>query len=115
MENIEINLAKKQPFRILGRPMNIDTAPSAVMVTKYDPDGKYLAVGYQDGTLKLFNAANGKLVKLVHSVEHPDGYEDSITCIRFKPMRIGGQMKSSNSFLALTASGFMRNYSVTMD
>jgi len=44
----------------LGRPIKIDENKSDITCMQYDPEGKNIAVGSYDGSLKIFSAFTGK-------------------------------------------------------
>jgi WD40 repeat protein/beta-lactamase regulating signal transducer with metallopeptidase domain len=50
---------------------------SIILATAYSPDGKTLATAHENGTLKIRNAANGDLLRIV------EGHEDAVTCLVF--------------------------------
>jgi len=55
----------------------------------FDPEGKCLAVGEFDGSVKIYSYISGKL-QVVLNPPAKEGAEISpITCIRWKPNKIG--------------------------
>jgi WD40 repeat protein len=101
--------------RVIGRPMVLDSADSGVMTIHYDVDGKMVGVGYFDGTIKMFNSQTGKLAKVIQTAEPQIEDQQAVSCIRFKPFKVGANCRSSGVMTALTSSGYLRNYSLTMD
>lgn len=58
--NNSINILKKVNFKIIGRPLKIDDNHSDITCLNYDPEGKNIAVGTYDGSIKIFSSYTGK-------------------------------------------------------
>ena len=55
-----ISVAKKQAFK-MNKPVKIgENNTAGVNTISYDPEGKTLAVGFYDGSLKAFSPITGK-------------------------------------------------------
>eukprot|EP00741_Cyanophora_paradoxa_P017922 tig00021036_g17306.t1 len=75
---------------------------------RYSMDGVYVAAGYGDGVIKIFNAESGKLSYELVS----DGSAVlPITCLRFRPYT--AQSKTKNVLLATGADGTVKHWHIT--
>jgi len=64
---LDIFIPKKQPLKVVGKPVRTGDCNSAVASIAYDPEGKALAVGTYDGSLKLYNPGTGKVIQVLNS------------------------------------------------
>jgi WD40 repeat protein len=67
--------------------MTLGESNSEVFCAKYDPEDKYIACGYGDGVIRIFNLETGKLafnlsgtVAISHFVD-----EMPVTCVKWRP------------------------------
>mmetsp|Transcript_8408 Transcript_8408/g.16741 ORF Transcript_8408/g.16741 Transcript_8408/m.16741 type:complete len:369 (+) Transcript_8408:457-1563(+) len=82
--------------------------PSEVFSTRFSPDGKLLAAGCGDGTVRVYNASTGRLA---YELRNGKGREAMpVTGIRFRPL---GASKTKNVLLAVNADGSVSHWHVT--
>lgn len=62
METNYLNIfnPKRGCMKVEGRPAKLGNYRCDINSISYDNEGKYLAVGASDGSIKLFNALTGK-------------------------------------------------------
>ncbi len=79
-------------------PDNKSQQPTAVYCVAWSLDGKHLASGSLDHSIKIWNSADGKLVKEIKGFDEktaPKGHHDGIFCIAYSPD--GKQIASGSS------------------
>ena len=80
----------------------------------YDPEGKYIAIGAYDGSLKLFNAMSGKPhTVLASGLVGPDDDVIPLTCVRWRPTYTAGQLKPSSIIASATSNGLIQHWSLS--
>ncbi len=67
--------------------MTLGDSSSEVFCIKYDPDDKYLASGYGDGVVRIYNLETGKLsFNLSGSVSLAGAIDDMpVTALKWRP------------------------------
>jgi len=97
-----------------------DRISTEVFCTTWSPDSKFLAAGCGDGSIRVFNAATGRIAYMLRSSaaaalgsnsSGASGVDESlpITCIRFRPEAAG----SKGVLLATSADGSVTHWHVT--
>uniref|UniRef100_A0A7S2RM78 Anaphase-promoting complex subunit 4 WD40 domain-containing protein n=1 Tax=Mucochytrium quahogii TaxID=96639 RepID=A0A7S2RM78_9STRA len=82
--------------------------PSEVFSTRFSPDGKLLAAGCGDGTIRVYNSSNGRLAYELRSSKVRESMP--VTGLRFRPI---GASKTKNVLLAVNANGSVSHWHVT--
>jgi COMPASS component SWD3 len=94
-----------------------DHQQTEVFCATWSPDSRFLAVGCGDGSIRVFNAATGKIAYLLRSSaamalggSSSSGVDESlpITCIRFRPS--DSSAKTKNVLLATCADGSITHW-----
>ena len=52
--DITVACVKKQAFRVPGKPVKVGDSTNDVNTIAYDPEGKNLAAGCWDGSIKIY-------------------------------------------------------------
>lgn len=122
-KEITFNNIKKGAFRVTGRTVQIKASENAseVMSVKFDPEGKTVAVGNFDGSLKLYSANTGKIIATLNAP--PAASEDGVpvTCVRWRPQfTAGGNVRASSVLCSTLSDGsiqhwHLQNYKITHD
>jgi COMPASS component SWD3 len=100
--------ADKPSLRRLIPLYTVSDNPSEVFAVRFSPDGKLLAAGCGDGTVRVYNASNGRLA---YELKNGKGKEAMpVTGIRFRPL---GASKTKNVLLAVNADGSVNHWHVT--
>ena len=87
---------------------------SAVQSVRFDPQDKYLAVGCEDGSIKIFNAINNKLVYTLNQRRSESSEEEQkrpSTCIRWRPT--GSSARTKNVLISVHADGSIQHWHTT--
>ena len=88
-KEIECQFPKGSPFKVVGKPIRIGDATTEITTLAVDPEGKILAIGEFDGSVRLFSYVSGKM-QLMLNPPAKEGQEITpISCIRWKPNKIG--------------------------
>ena len=96
-------------------PRTIGDHKCSISALAFDPEGKTIAVGDFEGNLKLYSPITGKVQANLHNSlkEENEGYQPSpITCIRWKPNKVGTSLRSSTLICALASDGVIYHYNV---
>jgi COMPASS component SWD3 len=80
---------------------------------RYDPTDKYVAAGYGDGAIRVYNTVNGKVAYTLAEMPDEKGNVDEmpITCLRWRPTN--DTMKTSNVLVSCSADGWIRHWHAT--
>ena len=83
---LSINYGKKQSFKVQGKPMKIGDSHASIMSVSFEPcDGKSLAVGAFDGSIKLYSPHTGKQTQVLNPPPQQGVEPVPITSVRFRP------------------------------
>lgn len=92
----------------------IGDGTSAVQSVRFDPQDKYLAVGCEDGSIKIFNVSNSKLVYTLNQRRNDGSGEEEkrpSTCIRWRPT--GTSARTKNVLISVHADGSVQHWHTT--
>lgn len=80
-ENRRIEARAKQSAESASAPEIVFSAgtPSSVNAVSYSPDGKYIASGSYDKTVKIWNAASGECIRTF------EGHTDNVISVSYSP------------------------------
>ena len=95
---------KMYPKGIIGE------SGSAVQSVRFDPQDKYLAIGCEDGSIKIFNVSNSKLVYTLNQKKSDSSGEEEkrpSTCIRWRPTI--GSARTKNVLISVHADGSVQH------
>lgn len=88
---------------------------SAVQSVRFDPQDKYLAAGCEDGSIKIYNATNSKLVYILNQRRVDKNSEEEqkrpSTCIRWRPA--GNSARTKNVLISVHADGSIQHWHTT--
>jgi len=86
---------------------------SSCFSARYDPSDKYVAAGYGDGAIRIYNTVNGKVAFTLCEMFDQKGNTDEmpITCLRWRPS--SDSMKTSNVLVSCSADGWIRHWHAT--
>ena len=99
---------KMYPKGIIGE------SGSAVQSVRFDPQDKYLAIGCEDGSIKIFNVSNSKLVYTLNQKKSDSSGEEEkrpSTCIRWRPTI--GSARTKNVLISVHADGSVQHWHTT--
>jgi COMPASS component SWD3 len=67
--------------------MTLGDSSSEVFCAKFDPEERYIAAGYGDGVVRIYNLETGKLSFNLSSALHLAGSDDSmpVTALKWRP------------------------------
>jgi COMPASS component SWD3 len=87
---------------------------SAIQSVRFDPQDKYLAAGCEDGTIKIYNVSNSKLVYTLNQKRQDGGSEEEkipSTCIRWRPTFSSAYTK--NVLISVHSDGSVQHWHTT--
>ena len=106
-KTLSINHVKKMPFNLASPPVKLGDNQCDISSLSYDPEGRFLAVGMYDGSIKLYNPFTGKQTQILH----PSGQDGSpISCLRWRPVWSGPNLKSSSVLTSVSSNGWIQNW-----
>jgi COMPASS component SWD3 len=86
--------------------MTIGDGNSDVLCCKFNHDDRYLAVGYGDGMLRIYNNTNGKLSYTLSSLSEED--DQPITNVLWRP--ITSTFKTANVLVTCSSDGSLKHW-----
>ena len=93
--------------------MTVGSGASEVFCAKFDPEEKYVACGYGDGIIRIYNLETGKLSFSFGEGPHIHGIMDEmpITGLRWRPQ--SSKMKTMNVLVSTQADGSLKHWHAT--
>jgi COMPASS component SWD3 len=104
--NVEIDGGDSQ-HRLLAR-VTISDNKSEIFCVKFSPDGKFLAAGCGDGSIKIFNTGNGSLA---YTIQSGSSVALPTTAIIFRP--VTPTTRTKNVLVAANSSGSVQHWHMT--
>lgn len=92
----------------------IGDGTSAVQSLRFDPQDKYLAAGCEDGSIKIYNVSNSKLVYVLNQNKSDGQAEEEkrpSNCIRWRPTLSSARTK--NVLISVHADGSVQHWHTT--
>jgi COMPASS component SWD3 len=89
--------------------MTVGDGKSEVFCCKFDPEDRYLAVGYGDGMCRIYNNTTGKLSYTLSSLSLDD--DKPITAVGWRP--VSSTLKTANVLVTCSADGSLKHYHAT--
>ena len=81
------------------------------MTMCYDNHGNYLAAGYFDGSVKIFNTISGKVHTLLkYPTKNGDADQDPVTCLRYRPCNVNEGQCMRATLTAVSAGGIIQHW-----
>lgn len=104
---------KKGANRRFTHKMTLGDSNSEVFTARFDPTDKYLACGFGDGAIRVYNTVNGKCSFTLCSLVDAYGASDDfpITSLRWRPTNTG--MKTANVLVSCSADGYLKHWHAT--
>mmetsp|Transcript_2690 Transcript_2690/g.4538 ORF Transcript_2690/g.4538 Transcript_2690/m.4538 type:complete len:324 (+) Transcript_2690:20-991(+) len=105
---------KKGQLRKFVHKATLQEAHNEVLALKFDPTDKYLACGYGDGAVRIFNTSSGKCAFTLSS--HVDKFGGSgdgmpVTGVLWRPH--SNEMKTANVLVSSHANGIIKHWHAT--
>jgi COMPASS component SWD3 len=93
--------------------MTVGDSESEVFSCRYDPTDKYVAAGFGDGAIRIYNTLNGKCSFTLCSAIDQWGKSGDmpVTSLRWRPAN--SKMKTANVLVASTADGLLKHWHAT--
>lgn len=88
--------------------LTISENPSEVFAVQFSPDGQLLAAGCNDGEVRIYHTATGRIA---YSLRDGAGEALPITAIKFRPA--SSSSKTKNVLLAVGADGAVKHWHIT--
>ena len=92
---------KESEYRLVPKMTIHQDEAGEVLSVRFSPDGKFLASGSSDGSIRIFNVVGGDVA---HTIEAGSSAALPTTCIRFRPQTHSSQ-HTKNVFLTANAAG----------
>jgi len=104
---------KKGVQRRFVHRVTLGDSKSEVFACKYDPTDKYIAAGFGDGAVRVYNLESGKCsFTLCNGVDQYGGSDDMPVCaVRWRPQTVG--MKTANVLVSAQADGYLKHWHAT--
>ena len=99
-------------MRKYAHKLTMGDTESEVFTCRYDPSDKYIACGYGEGSVRVYDAKDGKCAHtLANNINLEGKTEDMpITDIRWRPT--SSTNKTSNILVSASADGWLRHWHV---
>lgn len=93
--------------------MTLGDSDSEVFACRFDPTDKYLACGYGDGAIRIYNMKTGKCSFTLCSFVDSHGRSDDmpVTSLRWRPQN--ETMKTANVLVSSQADGYLKHWHAT--
>jgi COMPASS component SWD3 len=88
----------------------ISNVGSEVFCIRFSPDGKFLAAGCGDGSIRVFQAQNGTMAFNLRANGNSND-QNAITALKFRPVTASARTK--NIFIAANSSGSCQQWHMT--
>ena len=104
---------KKGAQRRFTHKMTLGDSNSEVFTARFDPSDKYLACGFGDGAIRVYNTINGKCSFTLCSLVDTWGKSDDfpVTALRWRP--VSQSMKTQNVLVSCSADGWLKHWHAT--
>lgn len=106
-------LNKKGAGRRYTHKMTLGDSESEVFSCRFDPSDKYLAAGFGDGAIRVYNTQTAKCAFTLCSSLDQNGMSDDmpVTALRWRPQT--ATMKTANVLVAAYADGYLKHWHAT--
>ena len=93
--------------------MTLGDTESEVFTCRFDPTDKYLACGYGDGAIRIYNTDTGKCAFTLCSLVDQFGKSDDmpVTALRWRPAN--NASKTANILVSAQADGYLKHWHAT--
>lgn len=100
-------------MRRFTHKMTLGDSKSEVFCCRFDPTDKYLACGFGDGAIRVYNTQTAKCAFTLCSITNQAGQSDDmpVTAIRWRPMI--SALKTQNVLVAAQADGYLKYWHAT--
>jgi len=98
------------PTHRLVPSVTITENTGEVFAVRFSPDGRFLATGSSDGSIRVFNIATGRLS---YNLQGGSQAAMPTMCIRWRPVGTSEFNKTRNVLIAANASGIIQHWHVT--
>jgi WD40 repeat protein len=71
--------------RKITHKMTLGDSSSEVFCAQFDPEDRYIALGYGDGAVRIYNLETGKQSFTLAGAAFDSDHEMPVTCIRWRP------------------------------
>ena len=102
--------AGSHPTHRLVPSVTITENTGDVFAVRFSPDGRFLATGSSDGSIRVFNIATGRLS---YNLQGGSQAAMPTMCIRWRPVGTSEFNKTRNVLIAANASGIIQHWHVT--
>lgn len=79
----------------------------------YDPEGKSIAVGTFDGSIKLYSPFTGKQTQVLNPPAVSGQEVTPITSVRWRPQWSGQNLRASSILMATTSDGVIQHWHIS--
>jgi len=90
-----------------GRPVKIGDSHAATTTVAFDPEGKSLAVGSYDGSIRLYSPFSGKQTQVITPPAAAGAEPLPITSLRWRPTWSGQTLRASTILVSTTSDGIL--------
>lgn len=93
--------------------MTLGDSNSEVFTCRFDPTDKYLACGFGDGAIRIYNTQTAKCAFTLCSYVDQYGQSDDmpVTALRWRPAT--ANLKTANVLVSAQADGFLKHWHAT--
>ena len=104
---------EKGQQRRYAAKMTLGDSASEVFTCRWDPTDKYLACGFGDGAIRIYNSGTGKCAFTLCSIVDAGGQSDDmpVTSLRWRPQN--EVMKTANVLVSAQADGYLKHWHAT--
>lgn len=84
-----------------------------MFTVRYDPTDKYIATGYGDGAVRIFNTSTGKCAFTLCAHIDPMGRTDEFPVTALRWRKPSGDLKTANVLVAAYSHGIIKHWHST--
>lgn len=112
-QKVQKIMNKKGAQRRYTHKMTLGDSESEVFTARFDPTDRYLACGFGDGAIRIYNTQTAKCAFTLCSFVDQQGQSDDmpVTALRWRPTT--SSLKTANVLVSAQADGYIKHWHAT--